>query len=176
MRKVFEIIGKWIRRMIDFFYPPFSKYVSLQIFRYGVTGVANMFFDLILYFIVYHYVLEKNMLHLGFVTFSSHIASMLIVFPFTFISGFLLQKYVTFSSSKLKGRVQIIRYLSVVLANLLINYTGLKILVEFIGLFATPSKMIITVITTIFSYFSQKKYSFKLTPQPIQSKGNKSAK
>jgi putative flippase GtrA len=116
------------------------------------------------------------MLHLGFVTFSSHIASMLIVFPFTFISGFLLQKYVTFSSSKLKGRVQIIRYLSVVLANLLINYTGLKILVEFIGLFATPSKMIITVITTIFSYFSQKKYSFKLTPQPIQSKGNKSAK
>jgi len=160
--------------IIDLFYPPFRKYVTLQIFRYGVTGVANMFFDWILYFIVYHYVLEKDMLHLGFVTFSSHIASMLIVFPFTFISGFLLQKYVTFSSSKLKGRVQIIRYLSVVLANLLINYTGLKILVEFIGFFATPSKMIITVVTTIFSYFSQKKYTFKLAPHQNISKETKS--
>ena len=162
--------------MIDFFYPPFSKYMSLQFFRYGVTGVANMAFDWVLFFVVYHYVLEKDMLYLGFVPISSPIASMLIVFPVTFFTGFLLQKYVTFSSSKLKGRVQIIRYLTVVLANLLLNYTGLKILVEFVGLFATPSKMIVTGITTIFSYFSQKKYTFKLTPQPIQSKGNKSAK
>lgn len=175
MRNIFEIIGNWIRRMIDFFYPSFRKYMTLQFFRYGVTGVANMLFDWVLFFIVYHYVLEKNMLHLGFVTISSYIASMLIVFPITFFSGFLLQKYVTFNTSKLKGKVQIIRYLIVVLANLLLNYTGLKILVEFIGFFATPSKMIITVITTIFSYFSQKKYTFKLVPNPIQPKINKSS-
>lgn len=160
--------------MIDFFYPPFRKYMTLQFFRYGVTGAANMVFDWVLFFIVYHYVLEKNMLHLGFVTISSYIASMLIVFPITFLSGFLLQKYVTFNSSKLKGRVQIIRYLTVVMANLLLNYTGLKILVEFMGVFATPSKMIITVVTTIFSYFSQKKYTFKLVPLPNQPKENKS--
>lgn len=159
--------------MIDFFYPPFRKYMTLQFFRYGVTGVANMVFDWVLYFLVFHFVLQKNMLHLGFVTFSSHIAAMLIVFPVTFFIGFLLQKYVTFNSSKLKGRTQITRYLTVVLANLLLNYTGLKLLVDFMGVFPTPSKMIVTLITTIFSYFSQKKYTFKLAPNPIQPKANK---
>lgn len=148
--------------MVDFFYPPFRKYMTLQFFRYGVTGVANMAFDWVLYFVTFHFILEKQMLDLGFETLSSHIAAMVIVFPITFTSGFLLQKYVTFSASEIKGRVQVFRYLTVVLANLLINYIGLKLLVDVVGLFPTPSKMIVTIITTIFSYFSQKKFTFKM--------------
>lgn len=174
MKKFFEIIGNWIRMIIDLFYPPFRKYMTLQFFRYGVTGVANMVFDWILFFIVYHYVLEQKMLHLGFVTLSSYIATLFIVFPITFLSGFLLQKYVTFNNSTLKGKIQIIRYLAVVIANLVLNYAGLKIFVELMGFFATPSKMIITVVTTIFSYFSQKKYTFKLAPHQNISKETKS--
>jgi len=53
------------------------------------------------------------------------------------------------------------RYFLVVLANLVLNYLGLKVLVEFCHVFPTPAKMIVTLITTIFSYFSQKKYTFK---------------
>jgi len=166
MRKIFTQTGQRIRGLIDFFYPPFSKYLTLQFFRYGVSGVANMVFDWILYFLVYHYVVRQEMLHLGIVTISSHIASLIIVFPFSSFSGFLLQKYVTFTTSELRGRVQLFRYLLVVFSNLILNYLGLKILVDGAGLFATPSKMIVTVITTIFSYFSQKKYTFhKTNPQ-----------
>ncbi|MCE5332151.1 MAG: GtrA family protein [Bacteroidales bacterium] len=166
MKKLFEIIGGWITVMVDFFYPPFRKYVTLQFFRYGVTGAANMAFDWVLYFITFHFILEKQMLHLGFVTLSSHIAAMVLVFPITFISGFLLQKYVTFTSSELRGRVQIVRYLSVVIANLLLNYIGLKLLVDFLHVFPTPSKMIVTIFTTMFSYFSQKKFTFKKVVTP----------
>ena len=162
MKRFFEIIGQWITKMVDFFYPPFRKYMTLQFFRYGVTGVANMAFDWVLYFVTFHFILEKQMLDLGFETLSSHIAAMVIVFPITFTSGFLLQKYVTFSASEIKGRIQVFRYLTVVLANLLINYIGLKLLVDVVGLFPTPSKMIVTIITTIFSYFSQKKFTFKM--------------
>ena len=161
MKKLFEITGIRIRNIVDFFYPPFRKYMTPQFFRYGVTGVANMALDWVLYFITFHFILEKQMLHLGIVTLSSHIAAMIIVFPITFFTGFLLQKYVTFTASVLRGRVQIIRYLAVVIANLLINYAGLKLLVDFIGIFPTPSKMIVTIITTMFSYFSQKKYTFR---------------
>lgn len=161
MRKLFETTGRWITIMVDFFYPPFKKYMPLQFFRYGVTGVANMALDWVLYFFTFHIILNEQMLHLGFVTLSSHIAAMFIVFPITFLTGFLLQKYVTFTSSELKGRVQIVRYLSVVVANLLLNYLGLKLLVDYIHLFPTPSKMIVTIFTTMFSYFSQKTYTFK---------------
>lgn len=161
MRVILILIGKFIRRIIDFFYPPFSKFFSRQFFRYGVTGAANVAFDLVLYFILYNFVLKKQIVELPFVSISAHIAALLITFPITLITGFLLQKYVTFTASELKGRKQLFRYISVVGINLLINYFGIKLFVEVLEFFPTISKMIVTVICTIFSYFSQKYYTFK---------------
>lgn len=101
------------------------------------------------------------MLHLGFVTLSSHIAALALSFPISFITGFLLQKYVTFTSSALRGKTQIVRYGLVVIFNLSLNYFGLKLLVDIAGLFPTPSKMGITILAVIISYLSQKKFTFK---------------
>jgi putative flippase GtrA len=161
MRKIFETIGSWIRAAIDFFYPPFSKYMTLQFFRYGVTGSVNLVFDWVLYFLIYTYVLQHEMLELGFITLSSHIATLGIKLPIVLFSGFLLQKYVTFSSSDLEGRIQLFRYLIVFLINFIISYVGLKILVDGLGFYPTPSNMIISILTIFFSYFSQKKYTFR---------------
>lgn len=161
MRKLFETVGRWITIVIDFFYPPFRRFISLQFFRYGVSGVGNILFDWLLYFSIYNFVLKHQMLELGFVTLSSHIAALFFTFPVTLLSGFLLQKYVTFTESELTGKTQLYRYSLVVLANLLLNYLGLKLLVDILGIYPTPSKMIVTVITTMFSYFSQKKFTFK---------------
>ena len=122
MRKFLLSTGVMIRRLVDFFYPPFKKYFSPSFFRYGFTGAANLVFDWILYFCFFHFVLQKQMLHLGFVTLSSHIAAMTLVFPITFTTGFLLQKYVTFTDGVLRGKVQIMRYALVVIMNLLVNY------------------------------------------------------
>jgi len=161
MRKLLILTGKLISDIIDFFYPPFRRYFSLQFFRYGVSGAANIVFDLGLYSFIYNIILQKQMLNLGFVTLSSPIAALFITFPITFFTGFLLQKYVTFTESELRGHRQLVRYMIVVAVNLLINYTGLKILNGFMGIWPLASKMIITVITTIFSYFSQKKFTFR---------------
>lgn len=161
MRKLFETVGRWITIVIDFFYPPFRRFVSLQFFRYGASGAGNIVFDWMLYFSFYNFVLKHQMLDLGFVTLSSHIAALFFTFPVTLISGFLLQKYVTFTESELTGKTQLYRYSLVVAANLLLNYLGLKLLVDILGIYPTPSKMIVTVITTMFSYFSQKKFTFK---------------
>jgi putative flippase GtrA len=150
-----------LRRVIDFFYPPFQKYVTLQFFRYGLTGTINLLFDWFLYFILYNFVLQHKMLNLGIVTLSSHIAAMTIKMPVVLVSGFLLQKYVTFYSSRLKSRIQLFRYTTVFLINLLINYLGLKILVDGFTFWPTPSNMIISILTIVISYFSQKHYTFK---------------
>jgi len=100
-------------------------------------------------------------LHLGFVTLSSHIAALAIKFPIILLTGFLLQKYVTFTASSLRGRTQLFRYLNVVLINLAINYIGFKIMVDVFGFYATLSNMAISIFTVFVSYFSQKKYTFK---------------
>ena len=166
MRKVFILTGKFISDIIDFFYPPFRKYFSLQFFRYGVSGAGNMVFDWLLYSFVYNVVLQKQMLNLGLVTLSSPIAALFITFPITLFTGFLLQKYVTFTASEMRGQKQLVRYMLVVALNLVINYTGLKILNGVLGLWPLASKMIITVITTLFSYFSQKKFTFRIKNAP----------
>lgn len=161
MRKIFETIGRWITAVIDFFYPPFRKYISQKFFRYGVTGVMNLGFDWVMYFLIYNFVLHHQMLHLGFVTLSSHIATFVIKLPIVLLSGFLLQKYVTFSYSDLRGRIQLFRYMVVFLTNLLICYFGIKLLVEVLKFYPTPSNMIMSAITVFVSYFSQKKFTFK---------------
>lgn len=161
MRRILVLTGKFIGDIIDFFYPPFRRYFSRQFFRYGVSGVANMGFDWVLYFLVYNFVIQKQFISLGFVTISPHIAALLITFPITLLTGFLLQKYVTFTSSNLRGKQQLVRYMAVVGVNLLINYFGLKFFVEVLHFYPTLSKMIVTLICTIFSYFSQKTFTFK---------------
>ena len=166
MRKVFILTGKFISDIIDFFYPPFRRYFSLQFFRYGVSGAGNMVFDWLLYSFVYNVVLQKQMLNLGLVTLSSPIAALFITFPITLFTGFLLQKYVTFTASEMRGHKQLVRYMLVVALNLVINYTGLKILNGVLGLWPIASKMIITVITTLFSYFLQKKFTFRIKNAP----------
>ncbi|NLK48389.1 MAG: GtrA family protein [Bacteroidales bacterium] len=161
MRKFLQKTGDAIRKFVDFFYPPFKKIMPIEFFRYGVTGAANLLFDWVLFFCFFHFVLQKEMLHLGFVTLSSHIAALALTFPISFLSGFLLQKYVTFTTSHLAGKKQIVRYALVVVLNLLINYFGLKLFVDGFGWFPTPSKMLITTVAVCVSYVSQKKFTFK---------------
>jgi putative flippase GtrA len=161
MSKTIAGIGNSIRTIIDFFYPPFQKYMTLQFFRYGVIGTINLLFDWFLYFLIYNYVLQHKMLNLGIVTLSSHIAAMIIKMPVVLFSGFLLQKNVTFLYSKLSGRVQLFRYSTVFCINLVINYLGLKILVDGLDFWPTPSNMTISVLTIFISYLSQKHYTFK---------------
>jgi putative flippase GtrA len=161
MTKTFDMIINTIRTVIDFFYPPFQKYMTLQFFRYGLIGTINLLFDWFLYFMIYNFVLQHEMLNLGIVTLSSHIAAMTIKMPIVLVSGFLLQKYVTYSSSNLRGRIQLFRYTTVFFINLVINYIGLKILVDILDFWPTPSNMIVSIFTIFISYFSQKHYTFK---------------
>lgn len=161
MRKICESYCVLIRNVVDFFYPPFRKFMTPLFFRYGLTGAMNLVFDWILYFLIYNFVLQHRMLELGIVTISSHIAALGIKLPIVLFSGFFMQKYVTFSSSNISGRVQLFRYMVVSVINLAITYVGLKILVEHLSFYPTPSIMIISILTIGISYFLQKHFTFK---------------
>ena len=165
-----QTISQIITKIIDFFYRPFSKYIPQQLFRYAACGGGNMVLDWVLYFVVYNFVvghelvyitLPNSLIALSPLCLTPHIMSLLIVFPITLLTGFLLNKYVTFTQSSLSGYRQLWRYILIVIVNLLVNYLGLKLLVEFCGFYPTPSKMIITIVTVVISFFGQKYFSFK---------------
>ena len=162
MNKLAHILTK----IIDFFYPPFRKVMSEQLFRYAACGGGNLVLDWILYFLVYNlhenvYFCPLSIVHCPFVLcITPHIASLCIVFPITLLTGFWLQKNVTFSSSNLHSAQQLGRYIVIVMINLAINYFGLKLCVEALGWYPTPSKMVITLITVAISYLGQKYFTF----------------
>lgn len=161
MANVANYLRTIIIQIVDYFYAPFQKYIPLETFRYAATGGFNTVLDISLYFIFYNFILDKRVIDLHIVSISPHIAAFLIVFPITFFTGFLLARYITFTSSEIRGRIQLIRYMISVSGSLFLNYICLKFLVEFVGLWPTLSKIIATVIVVIYSYFVQKFYTFK---------------
>ena len=161
MQHILEKTGNAIRNFIDWFYFPFLHFLPREVFRYAATGGSNTTLDIILYFIVYRFVLKIQIVELGFVAISPHIAAFILVFPITFTTGFLLAKYVTFSSSVIKGRIQLSRYLLSVSGSILLNYIFLKFFVEYCGLYATLSKIITTILVIVYSYMMQRYFTFK---------------
>ena len=161
-----NILAKNITKIIDFFYIPFQKWVPEQIFRYGMCGGGNLVLDWVLYFLIYNFVIGHELVYVNLFGMSElcltpHIATLCIVFPITLFTGFWLNRNVTFTQSSLHGGRQLIRYILIVAANLAINYSGLKLCVEVWGWYPTPSKMFITMITVVISFFGQKYFSFR---------------
>ncbi len=164
MQKMHSYIRRTVITTVDFFYPPFSRFMNLQTFRYAACGGANTTLDILIFFISYNFILYKEPLNLSFIVISPHIAAFLIAFCFSFPIGFYLNKFVVFTESTLKGRVQLVRYLLLVLICLFLNYFFLKLFVEYLHIYATPAKMITTVIVVAFSYLTQKNFTFKIKP------------
>lgn len=155
-----------INQLIDWTFPYFGVFLNKETYRYAFCGGLNTIVDLILYFVLYHFVLQKQELNLYIVAISPHIAAFLIVFPFTFSSGFLLSKYITFTESPLRGRIQLLRYGITVTASIILNYIFLKLFVDILHLYPTPSKFLTTGIVIVFSYFSQRHFTFKSIQVP----------
>jgi putative flippase GtrA len=153
-----------LSNFLDIFYPPFRKIMPLQTFRYAACGGANTVLGLLVYFIALNYIFDRENVDLGFYVFKPHNAALFVSFVVSFTVGFLLNKYLVFIESNLRGRIQLFRYLLSFLLNLVINYFLLKFFVESLKIEAFTAQVITTFIVVTFSYLSQRHFSFKVRP------------
>ncbi|HXO74200.1 MAG TPA: GtrA family protein [Puia sp.] len=156
-----QTLKKNINSFIDFFYPPFSKVMPLQTFRYAACGGTNTVLDIVMYSIGYNLILHKHDVDLGFLVIKSHIASILIAFCVSFPTGFFLARYIVFTESTLHGRVQLFRYFLLVVICLGLNYVFIKLFVEQFHIYPTAAKILTTIIVVAFSYVTQKNFTFR---------------
>ena len=161
MRRVHHKMRASILKLVDVFYPLFRSLMPLQTFRYAACGGSNTFLNLFLFWIAQNFIFQNKVVHAGPVAMSAHIASFLAAFLVTFPIGFYLSMYVVFHGSYLKRRVQLFRYFLVVLGCIFLNYICLKIFVDALGWKPTFSMAVTTVIVVVFSYFSQRFFSFR---------------
>lgn len=164
MKSVAYQVKDWIIEVIDFFYPAFNKVMDKQTFRYAACGGTNTIFDITIFAITHNYILHKQVVNFGTLAISPHIAAFLFTFPISFMTGYFLSRYVVFpEASTTRKRVQITRYMSVVFVCVLLNYGFLKLFVEVFGWWPLPAKLATTFFVVMFSYFSQKKFAFKVS-------------
>lgn len=155
------MIARLMISLIDRLYiKPLEPIVSRDIFGYGLCGAINMALDTLWYFIIYHFVVAENFINLGVVVMSPHIATLFIVFPITFFTGFWLNRHVAFRVTEYKTRGQLIRYAISVIGSIVINYICMKLFVEIFDFWPTPSKMLTTVISVVYSYLAARYFTF----------------
>ncbi len=147
---------------IDTFYFIFKPFMPLKTYRYAACGGGNLVLDIVLYFVFFHFIIAKQDVDLGIVVLSPHIAALFMVFPITFTTGFLLNKYITFEDSNLAGKTQLVRYFLVAMGAIVISYLLMKTFVDVLGFYPTIAKILSTAITVIYSYLLQNYFTFKV--------------
>ncbi len=160
MYTVHNSIRNFILAAVDFFYPPFRRLLPLQTFRYAACGGANMAFDIALFAASYNFIYQKQNVDLGFYVMSAPTASLITASFVSFFTGFYLSRYVVFTESGLRGRIQLIRYFMIVVICFFLNYLFLWFFITYLGWYPTPSKIVTTVFVVTFSYLSQSYFSF----------------
>ncbi len=145
--------------------------MNLQTFRYAASGGGNTLLGLTLYYISYKYIFSEKVFEFGFYAFEGHIAALIVSFCITFPVGFFMSKYVVFSDSKMKGRIQLFRYFMICLFNLALNYILLKVLVEKFYIYPVLAQLLTITIVVMFSYIAQRNFSFKATAEDEEATG-----
>lgn len=155
-------VAQRIIRLVDMLYiKPLHSLISRDMFAYGLCGASNMVLDTLWYFVIYHYIIAERFIDLSCVVVSPHIASLILVFPITFFTGFWLNRNIAFRVTEFSSRRQLIRYALSVIGSILINYACMKLFVEQLNIWPTPSKILTTIISVAYSYLIGKYYTFR---------------
>jgi len=162
MRRHIHTVRDLLLPVIDFFYPPFRKLVGLQTFRYAASGGINTGLGFVIFYIGFKFIFREKPVDLDFYVFEAHSAALFLSFCICFPVGFFLMKYVVFTDSKTKGRVQLFRYFMLYVFNLGINYVLLRLFVENLKIYPVFAQILTTCIIILFSYVAQRNFTFKI--------------
>lgn len=174
----FNFVRNTILKVIDFFHPPFKKWIPVQTFRYIACGGGVTVLGLFVFFISYNFLLppyihteivnnrKEELVSFYFFSMNRYIAAYVISFCVGFPTGFFLSKFVVFQESHLKGRVQLFRYATLQFLNIVLNYFLLHFFAGWCGFWATPSQTLTTALIAVFSYFFQRHISFRTKKDP----------
>ncbi len=154
-----------ILALIDFFHPPFKKYISLHNFRYLATGGGTLLLGILSYYFAYFFIFKTEEVNFGLLVVQRETASLFVDYSIAIPTSFLLNKYIIFTHSELKGRVQLFRFLNLQFINILANYVLLKFLLELLRDYPTLavlSRILVSVLMALFSYLYQHYFTFSV--------------
>ena len=110
-----------ILAFIDFFHPPFKRFISLHNFRYLVTGGTTFVLGIVVYFLAFNYLFVNEEVKILFFTLKKDTAALAVDFAIVIPFSFIINRYVVFAHSEVKASAQLIRFLNLQFINILLN-------------------------------------------------------
>ncbi|RZL36591.1 MAG: GtrA family protein [Pedobacter sp.] len=153
---------KAILAFIDFFYPPFKGFISEHNFRYLATGGSTWLLGNVVYYLSFHYLFHTEDVDFLFFTLKRETAALAIDFLVVIPYSFLLNRYVIFTHSEVKGHIQLLRFLNLNLVNILLTFALQKFFIEILHIYPTISKVVVSVLIAGFSYLYQHYFTFSV--------------
>jgi len=152
-----------IRSFLDLFYPIVAKIFDKTTYYYAVAGCTNLLSGWVLFWVLDRWVIHSKRVVLPFFEHPVHsytvIAAACGVFSFLF--GFTMMRYIVFTESQLKGRVQFFRYGLSALISATVNWILIKLMVDTFAWNASLCNVFASVVVVTISYFLQRKFSFR---------------
>lgn len=137
--------------------------MPLNTFKYAVCGGTTVVVDFIVYYFFLNFYFDAEFVNFfGLFEISREIAAHTLAFMVSFPWGFSLNKWVVFKESELKGRVQLFRYALTVSSCFGISYLFMKLFIFGLEWDPVLSKILTTVLVTVYSYFMQLYFSFQV--------------
>ena len=152
-----------IQKILDLFYPLVRQVLDKTTYYYAACGGGNLVLSWLLFFVFFQFLFQKQVFYIDWINYSlsAYTLSSFLCFLISFGVGFLLMKYVVFTESELKGRIQLFRYGLSSLMTWFAHWMILKLFIEWLGFYPSIANVISSCIVVLISYLLQKKFTFK---------------
>ncbi len=140
-----------------------KKIFRLRVVRYFFTAITATSVDVLVYFLTYNYVIRKNDLKIfEHLTIGAPTLALMISFCFGLATNFTLTRKFVFTQSDLRIRHQLMRYTSVALGALVLNYFLMNFLIREFAWYPTLARATAAVSIGIISFMIHKTFSFTI--------------
>ena len=152
-----------IQKILDLFYPLVSRLLDKTTYYYAACGGGNLILSWLLFFVFFQFLFQKQVFYIEWIDYSlsAYTLSSFLCFLIAFGVGFLLMKYVVFTKSELKGRIQLFRYGLTSLLTWFAHWVILKLFIEWLAFYPSIANVISSCLVVLISYLLQKKFTFK---------------
>jgi putative flippase GtrA len=141
-----------------------KKVLQSKVFRYFLSAGIATWVDIIVYFIAFNYIYQKEDIQLfGSFVISAPTASLVLSYTAGLLTNFFITKYIVFTESDLETHKQLFRYVLVALGVLLLNYLLMRFLIREWHWYPTVARAFSAIAIGVCSFLVHKSFSFKVS-------------
>jgi len=139
-----------------------GKFLQNKVLRFFLSAGIATLVDVIIYFITFSYLLDREGVKLFNTRITAHEFSLLISYTCGVTVNFLINKYAVFTESNLKGRKQFFRFALIAGIGFFANYALLRFFVEICSFWPTLSRVFSALSLGVASFYVHRLFTFKI--------------